>query len=288
MEFVHLLMKMVSAPLALIILLVALPFLSIHLAYEYAKKGAFLVLVARREEMLEQVAKKAGQLGSPDVLEIRADVSQVDECKRFVQETVRRFGRLDHLVCNAGIASYCKFEDGLIGFSNFRIAMDTNFWGYVYPTYFAIPHLKKSKGKIIVNASVASWFITPYASSYGASKAALVNFFDTLRVELAPEIKITIAAPGFTESEMINNGKNLTKEGVVEDNPEMIEVLVGKFPIRRVGVCAEAIVNGACCGERYVIEPSWYKMFINFQFFCPEIVEWFIVLWFYITKSDTS
>ena len=64
-----------------------------HVAYEYARRGARLVLVARREESLRTVADKARDLGSPEVIVVRADVSKVEECKRFVEEAVNHFGR---------------------------------------------------------------------------------------------------------------------------------------------------------------------------------------------------
>ncbi|CAI9275210.1 unnamed protein product [Lactuca saligna] len=77
------------------------------MAYEYAKRGACLTIVAIKEpeSRLEKVAERACELGSPDVLFIFADVSKVDECRMFVDDTIKRFGRLDHLVCNAGIAN---------------------------------------------------------------------------------------------------------------------------------------------------------------------------------------
>lgn len=63
------------------------------MAYEYARRGSSIVIVARREEQLQKVAEKAMCLGSPDVLSIRADVSNVDDCKRLVDQTVNHFGR---------------------------------------------------------------------------------------------------------------------------------------------------------------------------------------------------
>lgn len=64
-----------------------------HIAYEYARRSACLVLVARREERLRAVADKARKLGSPDVIFICADVSVLDDCKRFVNESINHFGR---------------------------------------------------------------------------------------------------------------------------------------------------------------------------------------------------
>ncbi|KAL0318896.1 UNVERIFIED_CONTAM: 11-beta-hydroxysteroid dehydrogenase 1A [Sesamum angustifolium] len=81
------------------------------LAYEYAKRGACLVLAARRERSLQDVAERARDLGSPDVVVVRADVSKVEDCRKVVDQTMNRFGRLDHLVNNAGITSISMLEE---------------------------------------------------------------------------------------------------------------------------------------------------------------------------------
>ena len=62
------------------------------MAYEYASRGAFLALVARREDRLREVVDQAREIGSPDVLMIRGDVSKVEDCKRIVDETIDHFG----------------------------------------------------------------------------------------------------------------------------------------------------------------------------------------------------
>ncbi|KAE9467564.1 hypothetical protein C3L33_00506, partial [Rhododendron williamsianum] len=64
-----------------------------HLAYKYAKGGACLALMARREKRLEAVADKARWLGSPDVIVESGDVSKVEDCKRFVDAALNHFGR---------------------------------------------------------------------------------------------------------------------------------------------------------------------------------------------------
>ncbi|XP_010241532.1 PREDICTED: 11-beta-hydroxysteroid dehydrogenase 1B-like [Nelumbo nucifera] len=241
-----------------------------HLAYEYGRRGAFLVLVARREKSLKEVAKRAAELGSPDVLVVCADVSKPEDCQRFIDEAVSHFGRLDHLICNAGVTSGCKFEE-TNDITNFRPVMDVNFWGSIYPTYFAIPHLRRSKGKIVVNSSLAGSFPTPMLSLYGASKAAMENFYETLRVELAGEVKVTTVTPGFIDTEM-TQGKHLSKEGSVKVEQEWKNTIIGAMPVMSAGACAKAIVNGACRGDRYLTVPSWYRVAFPFQFFCAELV----------------
>ncbi|XP_024949194.1 11-beta-hydroxysteroid dehydrogenase 1A-like isoform X2 [Citrus sinensis] len=143
-----------------------------HLAYEYARRGACLALCARREKSLEEVADTAREIGSPDVITIRADVSKVDDCRSLVEETMNHFGRLDHLVNNAGISSVAPFED-TVNITDFKQIMDINFWGSVYTTRFAVPHLRYTKGKIAVLSSSASWLTAPRMSFYNAQVSTI-------------------------------------------------------------------------------------------------------------------
>lgn len=73
-----------------------------QLAYEYGRRGASLVLVDVREDNLEQVCSKAISLGSPEAISVVADVSKVDDCKRFVNQAVHHFGR-----CKLCLLSLC-------------------------------------------------------------------------------------------------------------------------------------------------------------------------------------
>ncbi|KAI3852404.1 hypothetical protein MKX03_018884 [Papaver bracteatum] len=249
-----------------------------QLVYEYARRKARLVIVARRKNLLEEVANKARQFGSPDVLVVCADVTKVDDCERFIEETINYFGRLDHLVNNAGIVSLCSFKEAK-NILNFAPIIDVSFWGSVYPTHFAIPHLQKSKARIVVMASVGGWLPTSRLCFYDASKAALINFYDTLRVELQPDgVKITIASPGVTDLEM-TQGKILSKEGVMQVDKEsmddMIETfLLGTMPVISSELCAKRIVNGACRGDGSITEPAYFGAFYLVKVFCPEMYHW--------------
>lgn len=64
-----------------------------HIAYEYARRGSYLVLAARREKSLRDVAETAKLLGAPEAIAIPTDVSDIDDCKRLIDETIKRFGR---------------------------------------------------------------------------------------------------------------------------------------------------------------------------------------------------
>ncbi|XP_047966862.1 11-beta-hydroxysteroid dehydrogenase A-like [Salvia hispanica] len=242
------------------------------LAYEYAKRGACLVLAARRERSLQEVADTARYLGSPEVIVVRADVSKVDDCRRVVDQTMSHFGRLDHLVNNAGVMSVALLEE-VDDVTDFRAVMDVNFWGSVYMTRFAAPYLRHSRGRVVVMSSSASWLPAPRMSFYNASKAALSQFFETLRVEFGPDIGITLVTPGFIESEL-TQGKFLTKGGRLEVDQDMRDVQVSMIPIERADKCAKSIVRSALRGERYLTEPRWFRMSYLMKVFCPEVLEW--------------
>ncbi|CAK9327245.1 unnamed protein product [Citrullus colocynthis] len=243
-----------------------------HLAYEYAKRGACLVLVARRQNLLEEVADIARYYGSPSVITIKADVSKFEDCRRVINETMNQFGRLDHLVNNAAITHLVLFED-IADIAAFRQVMDINYWGAVYITHLAIPYLRYSRGKIVALSAPPAWLPAPRMSIYNSSKAAIKSMFETLRVELAPEIGVTIVTPGFVESEL-TQGKALNAVGKTELRQDMRDALIGIVPVETAEECAKAVVRGVCRGHRYVTEPSWYNVLYYWKAFCPEVVEW--------------
>ncbi|CAK9327244.1 unnamed protein product [Citrullus colocynthis] len=257
-----------------------------HLAYEYANRGAQLALVDSRETPLEQVADTARFYGSPDVITIPADVSNLQDCRRIIDNTMNHFGRLDHLVNNAGIANMTLFEE-ITDITSFNQIMDTNYWGSVYITRFAIPYLRNSRGRIIVLSSTAAWLPAPRMSIYNATKAALRSMFETLRVELAPEIGITIVTPGFVESEL-TKGKALYSQGAMEVHQDVRDALIGAIPVETVDACARAIVRSACRGDRYLTEPSWYNGLYYLKAFCPEVLEWCYRIFVYTRPGSSA
>lgn len=241
------------------------------LAYEYGKKGAYLALVDIRDEPLFHVAALAEIYGSPEVIPIVADVSKLHDCERFIQATVLHFGRLDHLVTNAGVAPLYLFED-IDDLSKATPAMDINFWGSVYCTFFASSYLKKSRGKIVVIASGCGYIASPRLSIYCASKAAVIAFYETLRSEFRSKVGVTIVAPGVVDSEM-TQGKFMTKNGQLIVDRELRDMQISLLPVESAERCAKAILRSVCRGDRYLLEPAWISCVILWKVFCSEVTD---------------
>ena len=163
------------------------------------RAGAKLVLAARNEEALQDVSSQY-----PDSLVIPTDVTDEMQCKALVEKTVEHFGKIDILVNNAGITMQVLFED-IQDLSLFRKVMDVNYFGMVSCTYYALPHIKESKGLIVGISSVSGKAGVPTRSAYCGSKHAMQGFLDSLRVELmGTGVDVSVISPGFVQSEVRN------------------------------------------------------------------------------------
>ena len=122
-----------------------------------------------------------------------------EDCRNLIEHAVARFGRIDILVNNAGISMRAMFKD--LDLNVIRRLMDVNFWGTVYCTKYALPHILKTEGSVVGVISIAGFKGLPARTGYSASKFAIYGFLDTLRVEhLKDNLHVMIFAPGFTAS----------------------------------------------------------------------------------------
>jgi short-subunit dehydrogenase len=180
------------------------------LALALAGQGAKVVLAARRADRLEQVAAECRQAGG-EALAVPTDVADEAQCRLLIEKAVETFGCLDLLVNNAGLAATALLED-FPDLTLFRHTMDVNFYGAVHCTYHALPHLKKTRGRIVAISSLGGKAALPYNTPYIASKYALHGFFDALRMELMQhDVSVTIICPSwvvteFHEAQLDRNG----------------------------------------------------------------------------------
>lgn len=175
-------------------------------AIEFAKEGAHVVIVGRKEAKLKNVLEQCEKYGKHPLV-IKADVSIDDDGRRIVDETVEKFGRIDVLVNNAGVSG-----DGDITSENFMDAFDrqmnVNLRGLVFITHRAIPHLIKTKGNIVNISSIAgigtafSTNLTPYC----VAKAAVNHFTKSAALKLSNYgIRVNAICPGPVRTDIIEN-----------------------------------------------------------------------------------
>ena len=184
------------------------------LAYEFAKRGANLVLGARQYVALCEITQDLEQKYGVRAVAIHCDVSVEDECEQLIKQTLLTFKKIDVLVNNAGISMRALFKD--VDVKVLKELMDVNFWGTVYCTKFALPSIIKTQGTIVGVSSIAGYKGLPGRTGYSASKFAINGFLDALRVEiLKTGVNILTACPGFTASNIRNTAldKNGKQQG---------------------------------------------------------------------------
>lgn len=202
-------------------------------ALQFAEAGAKVVIAGRREDRLRDLAALIGAAGG-EALPVRTDVAEESQAANLIEAACARFGRIDTLVNNAGVALAAKFEDQSI--EDFRRVMDVNFWGAVHATRAAVPRMKAGGGGVIINvSSILGKRGMPFETAYCASKFALAGFSEALRVELMSEgIDVVSVFPGAVETEIFESASNQTGMEIPAFFP--------KFPAREM---ARLIVRAA-------------------------------------------
>ncbi|MDG5800555.1 SDR family oxidoreductase [Marinilabiliaceae bacterium ANBcel2] len=213
-------------------------------AKEFAARGARLSLCARSADKLNKIKEELTTKGY-DVIVTPVDVSNENDCKMLVEETVKSFGRIDILINNAGISMRGLFKDTDINV--LQKVMGVNFWGAVYCTKYALPYLLKSKGSVTGISSIAGFMGLPGRTGYSASKFAMHGFLETLRVEnYKTGLHVLIVAPGFTESNVRKSALNCTGEAQGETPRDESKMMPAS-------IVAKHIANGIKKRRRTII-----------------------------------
>lgn len=204
-------------------------------ARQFAKLHAKIVLAARSEDKLILIQKELSKL--TDVIYCKTDVSIESECRNLIETTLKTFGKIDILINNAGISMRALFID--LDLIVIKRLMDVNFWGTVYCTKYALPHLIESQGSIVGVISTAGYKGLPGRTGYSASKFAINGFLDTLRIEhLYDGLHVMIFAPGFTASNIRKTalGANGQEQGETprDESKMMTAELVANIMISRI------------------------------------------------------
>ncbi len=187
------------------------------LVIEAHNRGAKVVLSARRKEVLDEFT---AAWNTADYMNVQSDVTSEADCRRLVGAAVEKFGRIDVMINNAGISMRALFED--LELDVIRRLMDTNFWGTVYCSKYALPYLLKTKGSLVGVSSVAGYKGLPGRTGYSASKFAMHGLLEVIRIEnMKKGLHVLIACPGFTTSNIRNVA--LSKDGSAQGETPLDE-----------------------------------------------------------------
>ncbi|MBO5847645.1 MAG: SDR family oxidoreductase [Bacteroidales bacterium] len=203
----------------------------------FASLGAKVVLAARSIEKLEKIAEELNNRFAAHNSQliaycIKTDVTKEEDCKNLIDKTIETFGKIDVLVNNAGISMRAVFKD--MDLSVMKSLMDTNFWGTVFCTKYALPYLLETNGTLVGVISTAGYVGLPARTAYSASKFAVRGFLETLRIEhLYDGLHVMVFAPGFTTSNIRNVA--LTADGTPQgETPRKEEKMMSAERVARI------------------------------------------------------
>lgn len=194
------------------------------IARKFASKGYNIVInYNNSDDKANNLNIEIEQSYDVETLLIKADVSKEYEVKKMIDKTIEKFGRIDCLVNNAGIAIDSAFEDKLV--KNFQKILETNLIGPFLTSKYAFEYLKLQKNSSIINISSTNGLDTIYPESldYDASKAGLISLTKNLAIQFSPDIRVNSVAPGWTNTDMT---KGLNDKYVQE---EIKSILLNRF-----------------------------------------------------------
>ena len=196
-------------------------------ALAFAKAGSKVVISGRREKEGQEVCKEIKALGQ-EALFVKADVSKENEVKELISKTVNSFGRLDFAFNNAGIGGGIGVVNELTEEDYYRI-MDINVKGvFLCLKYQIAEMLKKGRGSIVNNSSIAGLIGVTKIALYVASKHAVIGLTKSVALEVATSgIRVNAVCPGSIETDMWYSVLD-------HDSSKAMEIL-SKHPIGRIG-----------------------------------------------------
>jgi meso-butanediol dehydrogenase / (S,S)-butanediol dehydrogenase / diacetyl reductase len=196
------------------------------IALRFVEEGATVVITARNQERANETLSLIDEIDGTGHF-VACDVTQIDQCKHVIQETIATFGKLDVLVNNAGIIYRNKSVKETTA-EEWLKTFDVNVNGVFYLSKFALPYLEATKGNIVNVASYVGMVGFKGLAAYCASKGALIQLTRAMALDHASEeVRINCVCPGSVHTEMITQAWEAYGEGA-ED------VWSSKHPLGRI------------------------------------------------------
>jgi short-subunit dehydrogenase len=225
-----------------------------ELAYQLAEQGAWLALAARSVDRLEAVAAECESRGGR-ALVVPTDVGEEDQCKRLIEQTVEAFGRVDTLINNAGYSMRAWFGD-IADMAVMERIMQVDYFGSVYCTHYALPHLRQSRGRVVGVSSLNGKTGVPKSTGYAAAKHAMAGFFDSLRIEMKEHgVSVTMIYPGYVDTAV-------RRWSVGPDGKPGGRTFPENARLMSVETCGRVIMRAMARRSRQVIMPPKSKVML--------------------------
>ncbi len=172
------------------------------IAQRFAAEGAALVLAGRRREALETVAGAIKEAAPKAVIVCPTDLAREDDIARLIETTASALGGIDILVNSAGVNGPFGTVDA-VDWPAWRAAFEVNFFGAVNLCRLSLPHLRRARrGKIVLISGGGATAPLPKITAYGAAKAALVRYAESLALEVGDAIDVNCVAPGAMKTQL--------------------------------------------------------------------------------------
>jgi len=231
-------------------------------AYRFAREGARLALLARREDRLRRVAERVRELGG-EPLVLVADVASREGVAVAVARAEAAFGGLDVLVNNAGFGLYAFLET--VRDEDLKRIFAVNTFGALYAIQAVLPGMKRREKGVVVNvSSIVGKRALPMTGAYGATKFALQGLSESLRLELrGTGVRVSVVCPGYTETEFSQAAVNY---GFPRQKP--------RSRVMSAAAVAEVIWSCTRGPRREVVLTSAGKFLVGLNRFFPGAADW--------------
>ncbi|HHP7242518.1 MAG TPA: SDR family oxidoreductase [Cyclobacteriaceae bacterium] len=234
------------------------------LVKKYLQEGSKVVFTGRKQDKIDLLVNEFIEF-KDNLLGFAMDASLEENNKKMVEETINKFGKIDILICNAGITMRALLED--LKLDVFRKVMDINFYGALYATYYTLPHIIASKGSIVGISSINGHRGTPARTAYTASKFAMNGFYEALRTEVMKRgVHILVVSPGFT-------GTNIRKAALTADGSIQGESPRNEKKMMSADTVADKTYQAVINKKRDLVLTNQGKLVVNLNKFLPGLVD---------------